>query len=189
MKYAEKIERLKIFEKYLNMIENNWMLSLVKHELIDLPDAFFIKPASSSGNHHPEACRGESGLVIHTKYALNIAVLMCETLINPEPLGNDLSVKDAVIAALILHDGYKYGKDGSLERTDPDHPYTMADHLYEMHCTTDFHNPNHTNYYILYQIIRTHHGKWGKYPTYNTVSEIVHQADYLACHLDEIREV
>lgn len=189
MRYSEKIARLETFKKWTEQIDNSYLKSLVNQELEKLPDAFFIKPASSSGTHHPEVCRGESGLVIHTQLALNLGILLCDTLVNPEPLGNGVSVRDIVIASLILHDGYKYGADGSLERTDPDHPYTMADHLYEMHCHTDMHNPKHTMYYILYNIIRCHHGKWGKYPTYNKASEIVHQADYLACHLDEVIKI
>ena len=67
MKNTNNNSRLAFFEKELNLIKNENVKNLTSKVLIDAPQWFFTKPASSSGNFHPEYVRGEGGLMMHTK--------------------------------------------------------------------------------------------------------------------------
>ena len=156
--------------------------------IAELPDYFFVVPASSTGKYHPEYSLGEGGLVRHTKSA----VLIAKTLLNLEQYQSEYSEeeRDIMLTALLLHDGVKHGLNGS-KYTVSTHPTEMVDFINEFITKKDL-NPWDdmiTTVQLICHCIATHMGEWNK--DYKTGEEIldkpetnmqkfVHMCDYLA---------
>ena len=45
-------EKIKVFEKYLNMIESNEIRAFTEFCIVRFPDYFWTMPASTTGKHH-----------------------------------------------------------------------------------------------------------------------------------------
>lgn len=90
-----------IYKTELNLINDDKLRSEIEF-LLDryVEEANFIKPASSTGKYHPEFAKGDGGLVRHTK-----AVVKILTALQGARPSLDW---DAIYAAAILHDGWKY---------------------------------------------------------------------------------
>lgn len=178
-------EKLKVFCNELDLISDNNILDITEEVLSSLPDAFFTKPASSSGHYHPIPCRVEGGLVYHTKLAVSVAVQMFDMYEVFDQINKDL-----VIAALILHDGFKYGVDGLSEHTTYDHPKLMNDYLVELSKAEGESKVRTEILLNLAGLIHSHHGRWnndGELPIpFASLNIFVHECDYISSRLHKM---
>lgn len=173
----DSLEKVSLFEKELNLIQNKEIKSFTVNMLTVLPDYFFTIPASSTGKYHPKYALGEGGLVRHVKAAVGIAEMLFE-------ISNfTVEQKDVIISALILHDGCKNGKVGSVgDYTVFRHPLEMVELIKENYKE----NKPFINSVCI--CIASHMGKWNKdykssatLPLPETRTEsFVHWCDYLA---------
>ena len=178
----EKQERLDLFKTELSFISDEKIRNFVEEMLGKLPDYFFVIPASSTGKYHPDYALGDQGLVRHTKAAVRIACELFTILPQYSALDRDLC-----IAALILHDGCKNGKNGSVGA------YTMTTHPLEVVDLIKDSYPMIAGDLMfidaICDLISTHMGQWNK--DYRTGAEVlplpktkqqnfVHMCDYLA---------
>lgn len=176
---------MKIFSEQLNLIQTPEVRSKVEEALSEIPEVFFFKPASSSGKYHPVECRGEGGLVTHTKYAVNTFM----QLYRAQALEYPIFYIDCAIGALILHDGMKYGVDGELTHTTNEHPMLMAEYLYNKAIKFNFKSDDFDAWSCMSSLIKTHHGIWGDVQPATNLAWLVHYADLIASKLDVIKEI
>jgi len=114
--------KYKVFDKELNLINNERLKENAKIILNNLPDYFYKVQAASTGKYHPEYAIGEGGLVRHTKAAVNFAT----SLFDIYKLDNQ--TKDLVIISLLIHDGLKLGFNEE-KYTRFDHPLLIGELL------------------------------------------------------------
>lgn len=175
------------FEEELKLIKNEEVRQVVIEVLKRVNDAFYHAAASSTGKYHPEYALGDGGLYRHTRAAVKIAndILSLEWF-NKEFTDDD---KDVMLAALILHDICKSGRDWDSKYTMHTHPIQAADLIEEVTGGTEHHG---TGIQIA-RLVASHMGQWntpGRWNKYNDRSElpkpeeldefIVHLCDYLA---------
>lgn len=173
-------ERVTI-EEILCKIHDEKLRECVQEQLNELPEYFWLTAASSSGKYHPAYCLGDGGLARHTIAACTIALEMFTIS------GFTEEEQDIILAALILHDGYKHGiiDEG---HTIHEHPSLMYEHLmnkYWYECDKKRRSKQMTE---VADCIASHMGQWttSKYsstilPEPETVMQIfVHTCDYLA---------
>lgn len=181
----DKTTKLEMFRNELDLIADNDVLNITEEVLSSLPEAFFTKPASSSGHYHPVECRGEGGLVHHTKLAVSVAVNMFDMYGEFNQYAKDLA-----ISALILHDGFKYGLDGSLEHTTYDHPKLMYEYLVKLAESRTPFNPKDNILLRIAGLIHSHHGRWdndGELPKpIASLNKLVHECDYISSRLHKM---
>jgi hypothetical protein len=133
-----------------------------------VPEYFRKIPASSSGKYHPAYTLGEGGLLRHTIAAVKILnhTLGLEFMQISYP-----SIKrDRMIAAMILHDTFKYGVKYDLNDYK-DHEKKAADQVKEYFGE---HGEE------IARLIVCHMGQWGVQKPERMDEFLVHQADYLA---------
>lgn len=177
------MSKCETFEKELEFIKDEKMRDAAKQLLEALPDYFYKVPASSTGKYHPQYACGEGGLIRHTKAAIRIA----ESLFRLEMYAPLLPDHDAIIIALLLHDGWKHGipnEDGSYsEYTNSLHPKICSDWLLRQTCLS---NQALT---VIAGLVLTHMGQWNmEYRTgivfapkpITAHQMFVHLCDYLA---------
>lgn len=116
------MNRVELFETELKMIADDDLRVFAEYCLNKLPEYFFIMPASTTGKYHPEYMLGDGGLVRHTKAAIKIA----SSLLSLEQYNYYDS--DAIIFALLFHDGVKKGYNTS-KYTVVLHPLLAADFI------------------------------------------------------------
>jgi hypothetical protein len=175
------------FEEELQMIQNEEVRNCVIEVLKNVKEEFYHAPASSSGKYHPEYALGDGGLYRHTKAAVKIAndILSLEWF-NKEFTDDD---KDVIIAAIILHDTCKSGKDWDNKYTMHTHPIQAGDLVEDTLRDTEHRGIGEE----IARLIRSHMGQWnepGRWNKYNdrTVLPkpeeldefVVHLCDYLA---------
>lgn len=175
-------DKIKIFEKELNYIQDSKIRKVVEQVLGELPEYFFSVPASSTGKYHPKMSLGEGGLVRHTKAAVQIAM----DLIKLEMFKPLSSYFDYLIGCLILHDGLKHGNPEE-QYTRADHPVLMSEFIKSFEVDGDV-----VKTHILGTLaggILTHMGQWNSdYKTKQIImpkpvtkfQNMVHLCDYLA---------
>ena len=188
--------RSEIFSEELNLIKDKALADSVRLILDEVvPEYFFRIPASSSGKYHPWYSLGYGGLVRHTKAAVKIAADLLG-------LEQNLSLDaDAIIAALILHDTFKQGKEES-GHTINDHPReakrTIAEWVIHS-LPADQQRP----FSKICSLIASHMGEWNEYQRNDTdppttyylpkpqteEEKFVHMCDYLASRKYLIVEV
>lgn len=166
-----------IFKDEIALISNAELAHSV-HKFLDtiVPKYFFEVPASSSGNYHPRYSLGYGGLVRHTKAAVRIA----EDLLRLEQ-NIDLP-HDTIIAALILHDSFKHGKDAG--HTVSNHPILAAVAMENFAPTVWA----PMEFLEAAELVRTHMGQWNTDKDGNKImpkpetaaQKFVHLCDYLA---------
>lgn len=173
-----------IFDNELSLINNNALRGFIARALDNLPDYFYEMPASTTGKYHPRYTLGTGGLVRHTKAAVAIAA----ELMRLDMYSHIKKDWDYIIAALIMHDSVKKGKQGGGDWTAFDHPLQAADYL-----TNRAHAENVTEILdpaldIICGLIRSHMGQWTTdrdgheiLPKPLTASQkFVHMCDFLA---------
>lgn len=188
--------RSEIFSEELNLIKDKTLADNVRLFLDEVvPEYFFQIPASSSGKYHPWYSLGYGGLVRHTKAAVKIAA---DLLGLEQNLAMDA---DAIIAALILHDTFKQGREES-GHTIGNHPREAAMALTDW-AIQSLPVEQHSMFSKICSLIVSHMGEWNTYhrkdtdppticylPKPQTEEEkFVHMCDYLASRKYLIVEV
>jgi len=179
-----RTEKIEIFKHELRLIPVSSTAKFAEEAIAELPDYFFVVPASSTGKYHPQYSLGDGGLMRHTKAVFYIAL---ELMTLDQYDFSDYWVS-IILAAILLHDGRKHGEvkaDGSYEK------YTQALHpLYQSRAlkVNDSLCPSQTVIEIR-DLIETHMGQWNKdYKTHEEIlplpitrmQKFVHLCDYLA---------
>lgn len=165
-------ERLSMLKDEIMLIRNADLRTDVAKFLVnEVPDYFFVVPASSSGKYHPSFSQGQGGLLRHTK-------MVVEILFQLKPLYDKFdNIYDSLIAAAIIHDTFKHGwidkghtvknhEEMAAEKWKKFVEYKILDKEYS----------------IVYHAVRGHMGQWGvDYEDYKNVEHIqlVHLADYI----------
>jgi hypothetical protein len=183
----DKKEKVLTFQNELKWINNKEIRKFAVCMIAELPDYFFVVPASSTGKYHPEYSLGEGGLVRHTKSA----VLLAKTLLDLEQYQNEYNEeeRDIMLTALLLHDGVKHGLNNS-KYTVSTHPIEMVNFInkYARKNAMPWENvPLWVT--VMCDCIATHMGEWNR--DYKTKEEVldkpetnmqkfVHMCDYLA---------
>ena len=166
------------FEKELGYIKNEEIRNACMEVLKHVNEEFYKAPASSTGKYHPEYSLGEGGLYRHTCAAVRIAQCMRENTVVQDFNDDDF---DYIIAALILHDSCKSGKNWDSKYTKHGHPLEAVQLVEEV-------LPDSYFCAKMAALISTHMGqwttcKWDKtelpYPE-SPAQMFVHLCDYLA---------
>jgi len=93
----------KVFDEELKYIQSRCTKSFTLSCFDKLtPDYFWDFSASSSHKHHPQACNGEHGIVIHTKLCVWWGRKLADNF--------GCTDLDIIISSLLLHDLQKFGK-------------------------------------------------------------------------------
>ena len=169
-----------MLDKAVGLIQDKRIKKWVKNFLNDVTRPYFwVVPASSTGKYHNSGSAGQHGLVFHTKYAIFVAV----DLVDNELFDFTTEERDVIIAALILHDTFKYGRKKT--------KYTVAEHAVIAHeevLNFDGGLPIEVREKIA-ECILTHNGKWNtKWNSDEVIApkpskkiqKFCHLADYLA---------
>lgn len=114
---------ISIFENELTLIKSELVRSTTERLLRGVPAYFWQVPASSSGKYHPSYAIGDGGLVRHVKAAVRFAahLFVVSDFTDDE--------KDAVVAALLLHDAIKHGNGEDAGTTVHEHPILAAEYI------------------------------------------------------------
>lgn len=176
-----------MFSKELEYIENNQIQKFTKLAIDNLPDYFFTVAASSTGKYHPSYALGDGGLVRHTKAAARFANHMLQLDQNKEKF-NEVE-RSCIIAAIILHDGWKHGNNGS-SFTTHEHPQVCADWILTNDLFKDVLPQKEKE--IIASAIASHMGQWNTtkrsslvlQKPVTTIQQFVHMCDYLASRKD-----
>lgn len=175
------------FNQELAYIENSLVRLFTEKALDLLPEYFYRIPSSSTGRYHPSYALGEGGLVRHTKAAARFAYHMFQL----DQTKDDFMPieRDAMLAAILLHDGHKQG-DGSSGFTTHEHPQTCANWVLK-NPALDGIIPEDIRHLIAV-CISSHMGQWNTskqskvtLPKPETsFQKFVHLCDYLASRKD-----
>lgn len=176
------MDKSRQFEIELGYIKDEMIRDDCRMLIEELPDYFFLVPASSTGKYHPSYSLGEGGLLRHTKAAVRIGYeLLCDPSIGDKYTQTE---KDIMLMGLLLHDGVKHGIPKE-KYVRFDHPILMAnfvlDHKAELLMSD-------SEIELLCSVIRTHMGPWTTDYNGEEVLEapktkyqnFVHMCDYLA---------
>lgn len=171
---------IKRLQPELALIVDKKIKAFAEHVLTQAPAYFWTAPSSSTGKYHPPQSNGEGGLVRHTKAVVYIAEKLCDVY---RVTGMR---RDCVVAACILHDVLKYGREKQTHTTK-NHDYQGA--LFVHGLGVKFNVENEALSYITC-CIAWHMGRWtdmtGRkvtkaFPDGYLVEElIVHLADVMA---------
>lgn len=189
------MDRLKIFEKEINILRLDRMKDFVKVIINDAPEYFFYIPASSTGKYHPSYALGEGGLVRHTKAVIRFFNYFMN-LEQYNSIFDNIDIDCGIIACL-AHDMYKCGTQEKYDMYTFENKkvYTVFEHP---NLAANFIR-NYGNKYTTYletefiaSLIETHMGQWNmnnksdivlKKPK-TELQKLVHLADYLASRKD-----
>lgn len=175
------------FLEEIATIKNQKIKEIVSKVLANVPEYFYVVPASSSGKYHPAFALGDGGLYRHVKAAVRIA----NHMMSVEQSQFTQDEKDMIVASLILHDCWKQGED-SKGSTIHEHPVVAARRIKEiMQDETE-----EVDLFIdkICGNISSHLGQWN-ISIYSTVilpkpitamEKFVHICDYMASRKDII---
>lgn len=124
----------------------------------NLPDYFFLEPASSTGKYHPSFSLGTGGLLRHSKVAFRIGL----ELLNTSTFSEDFTLleRDLLLMSILVHDGLKKGKIED-KYTKFDHPILMANYLDELKDKLTLSNKEIG---FMKDVILSHMGEWNTSP-------------------------
>lgn len=179
---VKNIDRIKLFEREINYINNLDYRESVKKLLLMVPDYFFEVPASSTGKYHPSFSLGDGGLVRHTKVALKIGYDLLGLENYKRAYSSD--ERDLMLIAIMFHDTMKLGMPRE-EYTRFDHPLLAAKFIIDNASSVGL---NEKCAKLISDCISSHMGEWNV----NSYSDVVlpkpkskyqifvHMCDYLA---------
>ncbi len=174
---------MEFFKKELLYIVNDDIREQTKKVLEHVNEKFFTEPASSTGKYHPHYALGTGGLYRHTRAAVGIA--NCLLQLDMFDYFTDRA-KDYIIAAIILHDVCKSGKNWEGRYTKHEHPLLAAELVREV-LNADG-EPDCEFVECVCPLIESHMGQWNTcrwshtrlpIPT-DDRQKFVHVCDYLA---------
>ena len=184
----EEDKKLEPLLEEINLILDENIKSFIR-SILYKADSFWEIPSSFSGKHHPIDEHGVGGNVLHTKRAVRVAQVLCESHALPQEE-----------RAMLLHDvtkgiakndevGYQY---------DPMHPYTVGlfvrkcqeedkNYASELQSSTLFLSEDIVQ--SILRLVRCHLGPWSPIPETIPVTYldmIVHVADNISSKLHHI---
>lgn len=174
----------KMFLDEVSKINDAKLKKAAKALVKDMPEYFWVKPASSSGKYHPACDLGEGGTVRHSIMVSRVAVdlVVSEMFVRETDIHTDM----ARFAGL-FHDSMKYGNpEENLTHTVFEHPRLAADFV-RTHLEAAKVDELQIN--MICDAIYTHMGKWcvDKYGKGAALSKprtdfekMIHIADYMA---------
>ncbi len=127
MKISEAPTVQNVFEKELELIQDAGIRMFVLDVFGQMCPSYFWRIPASVRGHHPPICRTSGGLVHHVKLAVNFADGFLDML----DIHDDLR-RSQVIAAVLLHDMMKRGKNAVETDTFGDH--RMANRCHGRYC-------------------------------------------------------
>lgn len=101
-------EKLQIVNKYLDLIQSVNIRTFTEYCLLKFPAYFWSMKASTSGNRHGK----DETLLDHIDSCIFLGQAVCEQM---DGVWTQ-RVKDQLISALLLHDGYRCGAEGEETR-------------------------------------------------------------------------
>ena len=163
------------FEKELSYIEDEEVRNQCVEVLKHVNEGFYKAGASSTGKYHPDYAAGEGGLYRHTIAAVKIAKSLF-TLYDFTELS-----KSYIIAAIILHDTCKHGRNWESKYSKHEHPNLARELIREVSTNEEF-------VQIVGNAVAHHMGQWTTARWSKAVLEqpeteierFVHLCDYLA---------
>lgn len=170
------------FDFVLDWMHDEKLKKFLKYVIDNLPDYFFVVPASSSGKYHPSYALGDGGLVRHTQAFAIIA----HELFNLEMFDFTEEERDLILCAIVPHDGLKQGS-GKGQHTVFEHPILAANFIKKCNIETGGLLTDQQEQ-IVYHAIASHMGQWNT-ANYSKVTlpkprtrleKFVHLCDYLA---------
>lgn len=176
-----------IFKKELASIENEKIRKFTETATNNLPQYFFEVAASSTGKYHPTYALGDGGLVRHTKAAVRFANHLLAIEQNKNVFNE--TERSCIISAIILHDGWKHGDNGSAF-TIHEHPIVCAEWVMNAECLNNIIDDTLRD--IIAKAISSHMGEWQISKRGNIIlpkpetdiQKFVHMCDYLASRKD-----
>lgn len=176
-----------IFKTELASIEDKRIRKFTETAIENLPQYFFEVAASSTGNYHPTYALGVGGLVRHTKAAVRFASHLLTIEQNKNSFNE--TARSCIISAIILHDGWKHGNNGSVFTTH-EHPIVCAEWVLSAECLNNI--IDDTSRETIAKAISSHMGEWSTskrssitLPKPETeIQKFVHMCDYLASRKD-----
>lgn len=170
------MKNIKLFERELDLIQNEDLRMLTKAYLNErVPQYFWEIGASSSGKYHPSFSQGMGGLVRHTK----AVVMFAEELLRMSSYAYMKDeYKDYVIVACLIHDTCKYGKTEYNKAEYGDHAKNASE-LFTEFCAEEEYIPSE----FLLNAVKSHMGQWSTDPEdrpFSSIDRCVHMADYMA---------
>lgn len=103
----ERQEAKRLFQPWFDKMTDLLLRDFTEKLFEQLPDYWFIKPASSTGKYHPAFAQDDGGLVRHTLAMLKIYDILWRGFdkeFEPE-------MYDFGVIACIFHDALKYGNE------------------------------------------------------------------------------
>lgn len=186
------MDKVKALESELQLIENEELRNFVRQFLDEkVPNTFWYAPASSSGKYHPNFATQKHGTLLHTKYVCAWAKeLMC---LEQTPYYVAVNA-DAIYAACILHDSFKYGYADDSEHTVDAHPQIASVEWTDFCIKQGYSHMCYAKF--IAKIIECHMGQWGfSFPDtedqqLTECCEFVHLCDYIASRklIDGLKE-
>ena len=210
------MEKWKIFEKHINMIENPSIKEFTKFALSHSPNYFWTMPATTSGRRHGD----KESLIDHVQECLQLAECVIDQFKNHWTQRQN----DQLLSALILHDVWRcnnegeelryteeYVKENELPaelignlRTHPEHPeigyrniQSLAIEYNEYATENKLNKMGGKNLKAIADGVRYHYGPWTRtilpkrfslsWPADYIVYQ-VHNIDYMQCQLSRIRK-
>jgi len=116
---------ISIFEWELSKIKNPNIKEFTIKSIEQAPEYFWSVAASSSGRYHPKTSLGEGGLIRHTKSETRIGIELLSLEMFNHYTDDE---KDIIVSALLLHDSYKHGINGS-KATITEHPLVAVEQI------------------------------------------------------------
>lgn len=184
----EDAKKSQAFANELMLIVNPNIRECAEWCLNQLPDYFYEVAASSSGKYHPKYALGDGGLVRHTIAAVRIA----HTLLYTDTFGEGFTSgqKDAILMALLIHDGLKHGNPKQ-RYTVKNHPMLIRPYFDKL--IADSISVTDIEFYLtksqmnaIYGLVESHMGQWNNADgemmpkPCNLPQKFVHLCDYLA---------
>ena len=174
------------FEKELSFIKNDEIREKTKRIIDEINPCFYEVGASSTGKYHPSYALGFEGLYRHTCAAVRIAEDLMSLEHNAKIFDGD--THDYVIAALILHDSCKCGRNWTSRYTIHEHPTEAAAFIQAVIDGNDEKYEVSSYVGIVGSLVASHMGQWNIdrrsrkiLPKPTTIAQqMVHVADYLA---------
>ncbi len=157
----------------VNCIVDEHIRSLVTDCLAGVPEHFWMKPASSTGHHHPKDEHLPGGLGLHTARVVDVLLLIAKAK------NFDIAVDEAV-AACILHDIARYGINERASEHSLNNHAELGEFVFRKTWEQNSHEvPLEVADRIAIAIGR-HMGRWSKNPPQEDLDWIVHLADLIA---------
>ncbi len=185
----ENKEKIIAFDMIWDSFENQDIKHNAQELVKQIPDYFFIIPASSTGKYHPSYSLGKGGLLRHTIAVVRFLNFYFDLDFYKEAYNS--KERDLLRLAAIMHDSMK---NGSQEDYNNGQKYTKFDHpllAANLVRNTRLYMPSEDQEFVA-SAIEAHMGQWNTDKRSDMVlplpvtkyQKLLHQCDFLASRKD-----